>query len=113
YFVNYEARRQRENQTRSTRVLTGEERAGITDPIARKLADLMPAANIPGAGPGASNFTASSALARDQDQFSARIDQSFSSGDNLFVRYTFQDDRRIEPFSQGNLRDVPGFGDSV
>ena len=38
YFVNYEARRQRENQTRSTRVLTDQERAGVTDPIARQLA---------------------------------------------------------------------------
>lgn len=113
YFVNYEARRQRENQTRSTRVLTDAERAGITDPIARRLADLMPAANIAGAGPTAANFTASSALIRDQDQFSARLDHTFGQGDTIFARYTFQDDRRVEPFSQGNLRDLPGFGDRV
>ncbi len=113
YFVNYEARRQRENQTRSTRVLTEQERAGITDPIARRLADLLPLPNLPGAGATAANFTASSALQRDQDQFSVRMDHSFGHGDTLFGRYTFQDDRRIEPFSQGNLRDVPGFGDRV
>jgi len=113
YFVNYEARRQRENQTRSTRVLTDAERAGITDPIARNLARLLPAPNIAGAGATAANFTASSALKRDQDQFSAKLDHTFGRGHTIFGRYTFQDDRRIEPFSQGNLRDVPGFGDEV
>ncbi|MBI1790278.1 MAG: TonB-dependent receptor [Acidobacteria bacterium] len=112
YFVNYEARRQRENQTVTTRVLTDEERAGVTDPIARRFAELLPRPNIAGAATG-SNYTASSALARDQDQFSVKIDHRFSDRDTIFGRYTFQDDRRLEPFSQGNLRTVPGFGDIV
>ena len=112
YFVNYEARRQRENQTVSTRVLTDDERAGITDPIAKKLAEILPRPNIAGVATG-SNYSASSALARDQDQFSVKIDHRFSDNDTIFGRWTFQDDRRIEPFSQGNLRTVVGFGDNV
>ncbi len=113
YFLNYEGRRQRENQTRSTRVLTESERAGITDPIARRLAALLPLPNIAGAGATGANFTAASALVRDQDQFSVKLDHRFNDRSSIFGRYTFQDDRRIEPFSQGNLRDVPGFGDIV
>ena len=112
YFVNYEARRQRENQTVTTRVLTDAERAGVTDSAARKLAELLPQPNIAGAVTG-SNYTASSALVRDQDQFSVKIDHRFNDRDTIFGRYTFQDDRRLEPFSQGNLRTVPGFGDVV
>lgn len=111
YFVNYEARRQRENQTVTTRVLTDEERAGITDPAAKKLAELLPRPNI--AAATGSNYTASSALVRDQDQFSVKIDHRFNDRDTIFGRWTFQDDRRLEPFSQGNLRTVPGFGDIV
>ena len=111
YFVNYEARRQRENQTVTTRVLTEEERAGITDPIARKLVELLPRPNI--AAATGSNYAASSALVRDQDQFSVKIDHRLGDRDTIFGRYTFQDDRRLEPFSQGNLRTVPGFGDIV
>ncbi len=56
------------------------------DPVAAKVAALMPAPQISGA---ANNYTYNGTETQDTNQFDVRIDQTLRSSDNLFVHYDY------------------------
>ncbi len=56
------------------------------DPVAQNLLTIMPQPNLPGV---ANNFRVNSLAVQNQDQFDGRVDQTFSSSDSVFGRYTY------------------------
>ncbi len=68
------------------------------DPVAAKLVNLYPLPNVPGAGFFNNNFISNGLLNNDINQFDVRVDHNVGAGrDNLFVRYSFQQNDRSEP----------------
>ena len=68
------------------------------DPVAAKLVNLYPQPNVPGAGFFNNNFISNGLLNNDINQFDVRVDHNVGAGrDNLFVRYSFQQNDRSEP----------------
>jgi hypothetical protein len=105
FFTSYEGRRGREVTSLNAFVPTAAQRATVTDPVIRKLLDLIPAPND---ATGA-RFVGSAPRARTLNQFSARIDQNFGTHDFLFGTFISNRDERTEPTLQNN--NLPGFGD--
>ena len=68
--------------------------AGRLEPAARTLIDLYPAPNVAGAG---SNYLSNFPIENDTDQFDARSDLQFGTGDRLFARASYQDQRLLNP----------------
>jgi hypothetical protein len=106
FFLSYEGLRQRQGLTLNQQVLTTAQRAGVTDPVSKKLLDLIPTAN----DPTGTLFQGSAVAPVDIDQGTADISHSFSDKDRIHGYYAFQRDLRIEPTLQGN--NIPGFGDT-
>ncbi|MGE0360577.1 MAG: carboxypeptidase regulatory-like domain-containing protein [Vicinamibacterales bacterium] len=68
------------------------------DPVAARLVNLYPLPNVPGAGFFNNNFISNGVLNNDINQFDVRVDHSFGAGrDNLFARYSFSQNDRVEP----------------
>jgi outer membrane receptor protein involved in Fe transport len=70
--------------------------------VARNILDFYPRPNV-----GRNLFTTTQVQENDNNQFGARIDHRFSSGDGFFVRYLFSEASVLNPLSNG--ADVPGF----
>ncbi|MDE3166064.1 MAG: TonB-dependent receptor, partial [Acidobacteriota bacterium] len=66
------------------------------DPVAKKLLEFYPAANIPGAGL-VNNYLALDNNVTNKDQFTQRIDFVESSKSNWFGRYSWDDELAISP----------------
>ena len=64
------------------------------DPVAAKLLTLYPMPNAPGTS---NNFVSNGLLNHDIDQFDVRTDTKITERDQLFVRYSFQNNIRNEP----------------
>ncbi len=60
--------------------------SGRIDPVARNLLALFPLPNLPGV---TNNLRINPLQVQVQDQFDARVDQSFSDKDSMFARYTY------------------------
>ena len=72
--------------------------ASCIDPVAARLINLFPLPNVPGAGFFNNNFISNGVLNNDINQFDVRLDHSFGAGrDNLFARYSFSQNDRVEP----------------
>ena len=58
------------------------------------------------------NLTAVGEQIKDVDQISLRVDHRFTSGDQLFARFSTFDASEIQPFGMSTLQEtlVPGFG---
>ncbi|MFN7976530.1 MAG: carboxypeptidase regulatory-like domain-containing protein [Vicinamibacterales bacterium] len=68
------------------------------DPVAAKMVALYPLPNVPGSGFFNNNFISNGILNNDINQFDIRLDHNLGAGrDNLFVRYSFQQNDRSEP----------------
>src|SRR5436305_2912765 len=78
FYHSYEGRQGRESVSLRTPVATDAQRAAVTNPVVRKLLDLVPAANSPGAF-----FTGAVPKKRTLNQFSGRIDHSFNESNLL------------------------------
>lgn len=104
FFTSYEGRQGRESVSLRTAVPTDAQRASITNPVIKKLADLLPAAN------SGNFFVGSTPKKRELNQFSGRIDHAFNEKNFLYGTYISNRDSRTEPTLQGN--NLPGFGDS-
>jgi hypothetical protein len=83
--------------------------ANRIDPIASVLLAKVPRA--PGAGP-TPTLTSVEKSTRDIDQFSARLDHSFSYSHRVFGRFSTFDADDLQPFGTSSLNEslVPGFG---
>ncbi len=74
--------------------------AGNIIPVARldqnavKLLGVLPAPNLPGV---LNNYVSDPTFTENIDSFDVRIDQNFSSHDQMFVRYSFVQDDRVRP----------------
>ena len=109
FFVSYEGLRQRQGIDINSGVLRDDERAAVTDPISRKLLDLIPRANTTGSR-GEGRFLGSATAPVNIDQWTGDLNHLFSQSDTLHAYYAFQKDLRGEPVLQGNT--IPGFGDT-
>src|SRR6266699_1982601 len=106
FFTSYEGREGREVTSLRQQVPTTSQRAGVTDPVVRKLLDLIPQAN----DSTGTFFVGPAPRVRELNQFTGRIDHSFSEKNLLFGTFISNRDSRTEPTLQGN--NLPGFGDS-
>src|SRR5438309_1690398 len=109
FFVSYEGLRQRQGLDLNSGVLTEAERARVTDPVTRRLLDLIPHANAVGSR-GEGRFIGTATAPVDIDQGTGDLSHQFSQSDTLHAYYAFQRDKRGEPNLQGNT--IPGFGDT-
>jgi Carboxypeptidase regulatory-like domain len=103
FFHSYEGRQGREVATLNTQVPIPAERAAVTDPIIQKLLTVIPAAN------SGNHFVGSAPRKRGLNQFTGRVDHTFSAHDTLFGSFISNRDSRTEPTLQ--LNNLPGFGD--
>ena len=103
FFHSYEGREGREVATLNSQVPTAAERASVTNPVTSKLLSLIPTAN------SGNRFVGSAPRARELNQFTGRIDHSFSSRDVVFGNFISNRDSRTEPTLQGGT--LPGSGD--
>jgi len=138
WFANYDGTRIRKGITRTALIPTALERsgdfsqtAGLTlrdpstgqpfsgnripadriDPVGARIAAMYPIPNV--ANP-AQNFVSSPKMRRRIDQVTGRVDHRLGNNDQLFGRYTLNDDPRFdtfEPFSR--VTDIPGYGAST
>jgi len=78
------------------------------DQVGARIAAMYPVPNV--ANP-AQNFVSAPIMRRRIDQVTGRIDHKFGDNDQIFGRYTINDDPRFdtfEPFSR--VTDIPGYG---
>jgi hypothetical protein len=103
FFHSYEGRQGREVTNMNTQVPTAAERATVTNPVILKILTLVPAPNV------GNRVIATAPRKRELNQFTGRIDHTFSSQDTLFGNFISNHDSRTEPTLQQN--NLPGFGD--
>jgi hypothetical protein len=106
FFGTYEGLRQRQGIDINSGVLTDAQRAGVTDPVARRLLPLIPTAN----SPTGDHFLGSATAPVDIDQFTGDVRHNINNADALHWYYAWQRDVRGEPTLQGNT--ISGFGDT-
>ncbi len=66
------------------------------DPVAVKLFSMFPQPNVAGAG-DFNNYRSNPTLADDSNGFDTRIDHKISDSDNLFFRFSFNDETLVNP----------------
>ena len=74
-------------------------------PIARGMLDLFPQPNAA----GANNLISVSKLTVDQDNVTGRVDHTFNDKDSTFVRYSYWNQPRLEPYSRSSTT-IGGYG---
>jgi len=109
FFFAYEGLRQRQGVDLNSLVLSDAERALPTDPIIRRLVDMIPRANFTDSS-GSSRFVGSASSKVTLDQWALDIGYNLSANGYLHAYYAYQGDDRNEPSLQGNT--IPGFGDN-
>jgi hypothetical protein len=107
FFATYEGLRQRQGLDMNGLVLSDAERAAVSDPVVRRLIDLIPHANFVDAG-GTPRFVGSAAAVVDLHRWGVDLRHNVSGNDRLHVFYGRQRNRTVEPSAQGNS--IPGFG---
>jgi hypothetical protein len=108
FFFSYEGLRHLQGVDLSAGVLTDAQRAGVTDPLARRLLAYIPAGNTTDPN-GQSRLLASGIAPVNIDQYTIDVRHTLARNDDLHGYYAYQKDLRQEPNAQGNT--VPGFGD--
>ena len=106
FFASYEGLRQSQGLALNSGVLTGAQRAAVTDPISIRLLTLIPTAND---STGA-RFIGTAAGPVQTDQGTLDVSHTFGPSDTIHGFYALQKDKRTEPTLQGNT--VAGFGDN-
>jgi len=109
FFGTFEGLRQRQGIDINSGVLSDAQRAGVTDPVTKRLLALIPAANSTGAA-GEARFVGSATAPVDIDQFTGDVRHNVNNADAVHWYYAWQRDQRGEPTLQ--LNTIPGFGDT-
>jgi hypothetical protein len=107
FFAAYEGLRQRQRLPVNSLVLSDRERASVTDPVIRKLIDLIPAANFVDSS-GSARFVGSADGPVDTDQFAIDVSNNLDKQNHLHGYYHLQRVAIVEPTRSGNT--IPGFG---
>jgi hypothetical protein len=107
FFATYEGLRQRQGLDLNSLVLSDEQRAGATDPVVRRLIELIPRANFFG-GDGIPRFVGSAAARVDENTWTVDLRQTVGARDRFQLFWGRQHVAGIEPASQGTS--IPGFG---
>ena len=85
--------------------------ASLISPVAKAMAAYYPAPTIPNAGVGKSNYIVTDANNIQKNQFTARMDQNFTTNTRMFVRYSYDDSPYIRPSPYGaSDPGSPGYG---
>ena len=108
FFIAYEGLRQRQGVDVNTVVLSDAQRGAVTDPVVKKLVELIPRANFADSA-GAARFVGSAPAAVVVDQWAVDISHNFNDSNQVNGYYSVQQDDRNEPTALGNT--IPGFGD--
>ena len=108
FFFAYEGLRQRQAVNLNTVVLSDQQRLAVTDPIVKKLIELVPRANFIDSS-GAPRFVGVTSVKVLVDQWSIDLSHNLNQGNRLHGYYAIQRDDRNEPTLLGN--NLPGFGD--
>src|SRR5438094_1941681 len=104
-FLSYEGLRHLQAVDLNSGTLTTAQRAGVTDPLAKRLLQYIPEAND-----STGSRVIGSALAPvNIDQYTMDLRHNLRQNDEFHWYYAFQRDLRQEPNAQGNT--VPGYGD--
>ena len=109
FFFAYEGLRQRQGLNLNSVVLSDAERASVTDPVIRKLIDLIPRANFIDSS-GTPRFISSDSAPVNVDQWTTDINYNLSERDTLHGYHAIQQAETIEPNRTGNT--IPGFGNT-
>ena len=107
FFTTYEGQRQHQGLDLNGLVLSDEQRAAATDPVIRRLIELIPRANVVDAD-GTPRFVGASAAVVDADRWSLDLRYNLGANDRLQAFYGDQDIRTMEPNWRGTS--IPGFG---
>jgi len=105
FFTSYEGRRAHETASLKTQVPSVAQRATVTNPIIQKLLTLVPTAT----DSTGTFFVGPTGRNRTLNQFTGRVDHTFSVHDFLYGSFISNHDQRTEPTLQGN--NLPGYGD--
>jgi hypothetical protein len=105
-FGSYEGLRHLQAVDLNSGTLTAAQRAAVTDPLAQRLLQYIPAAN----DSTGSRVIGSSLAPVNIDQYTVDLRHNLKQSDDLHWYYAFQKDLRQEPNAQGNT--VAGFGDT-
>lgn len=108
FFFAYEGLRQRQAVNLNTVVLSDQQRLLVTDPVIKRLIELVPRANFIDSS-GAARFVGITPASVLVDQWSLDISHNLTEKDRLHGYYALQRDDRNEPTLLGN--NIPGFGD--
>jgi len=108
FFFTYEALRQRQGVDLNSLALSDAQRASVTDPVIRRLVELIPRANFFDSA-GTARFVGSGPATADVNQWTLDISYNLGANDQLHGYYVYQRAVRTEPNLQGNT--IPGFGD--
>lgn len=107
FFFSYEVLRQRQGLNLNSLVFSDAERASATDPVIRKLIELIPRANFTDSS-GASRFIGSASAHVDADQWAGDISYNLIKSDRLHGYFNIFRTEAGEPNRSGNT--IPGFG---
>jgi len=108
FFFTYEGLRQTQGVDVNTLVLSDVQRASVTDPVIRRLVELIPRANFIDSS-GVARFVGAAPVSVVVDQWAVDISHNFDERNQLNGYYAVQHDDRNEPTALGNT--IPGFGD--
>lgn len=109
FFFTYEGLRQRQVVNVNSVVLTDQQRLSVSDPVIKRLIELIPPANFVDSS-GVSRFVGATPANVEVDQWSIDVNHNLTKADRLHGYYAVQRDDRNEPTLLGNT--VPGFGDT-
>jgi hypothetical protein len=98
---SYEGLRQRQGLDINSVVLSDAQRASTTDPVIRRLLDLIPTANFVDSS-GTSRFISSATAPVDVDQWTVDINHNLGERDRLHGYYAIHDSQFSEPTRTGN-----------
>lgn len=107
FLFSYEGLRQRQGLDLNSLVLSDAQRASVTDPVIRKLIELIPRANFVDSS-GTPRFIGSAGAPVDQGQWTGDLSYNLAKSDHLHFYYALERDRGEEPTRFGNT--IPGFG---
>jgi hypothetical protein len=110
FFFSYEGLRQRQGLDLNSLVLSDAERASVTDPVIRKLIELIPRANFTDSA-GTPRFISSASAPVDTDQWTGDISYNLTKSDRLHGYYAILRTEAGEPNRNGNT--IPGFGQTA
>jgi hypothetical protein len=107
FFAGYEGLRQRQGLDVNSVVLSDDQRTRTTDPVVRRLIDLIPRANVFD-DDGTPRFVGAAAATVDMDTVTIDVRQTLGRRDRFHAFVSRQPVEMIEPGAQGTS--IPGFG---